>query len=101
MRCENLSFRYPAARAWIIERFDHQFKPGITIIKGASGCGKSTLLRLIAGFLQPQEGRIVTPSGTPPDAEFQRRHLGFVFQLLNLLPLASLERNFEMAGTLA
>lgn len=101
MRCEKLSFRYQAARSWIIERFDHQFKPGITIVKGASGCGKSTLLRLLAGFLSAQEGKIVTPSGTPPDAEFQRRHLGFVFQLLNLLPLASLERNLEMAGTLA
>ncbi len=101
MRCEKLSFRYPAARSWIIERFDHQFKPGITIVKGASGCGKSTLLRLLAGFLRAQEGKIFTPGGTPPDAEFQRRHLGFVFQLLNLLPLASLERNLEMAGTLA
>lgn len=101
MRCERLSFRYPAARSWIVERFEHEFKPGITIIKGASGCGKSTLLRLMAGFLKPQEGRIVTPAENAPDAEFQRRHLGFVFQLLNLLPLASLARNLEMAGTLA
>jgi len=101
MRCEKLSFRYHAARSWIIQGFDHQFKPGITIVRGASGCGKSTLLRLLAGFLRSQAGQIVTPSGTPPDADFQRRHLGFVFQLLNLLPLASLERNLEMAGTLA
>ena len=102
MRCYNISFRYDPRLPWVIEQFDFAAKPGITIIKGASGCGKSTLLRLLAGFLKPQIGEITTPFGLPPtDTEFQRRHLGFVFQLLNLLPLASLERNLEMAGALA
>jgi ABC-type lipoprotein export system ATPase subunit len=102
MRCHNVSFRYHQLRPWIIEGFDFVAKPGITIVKGASGCGKSTLLRLLAGFLKPQFGEITTPLDTSPtDTEFQRRHLGFVFQLLNLLPLASLERNLEMAAALA
>ena len=100
--CEKLSFRYSRQNDWVINEFSHDFKPGITIIKGASGCGKSTLLRLMAGYLRPAGGRVLTPFGTDPrDREFQRRHLGFVFQQLNLLPLATVRRNLQMSGSLA
>lgn len=72
------------------------------MIKGASGCGKSTLLRLLAGFLEPKAGEIITPRGTQPtDKKYQCRDLGFVFQQLNLLPLASVERNLALAASLA
>jgi ABC-type lipoprotein export system ATPase subunit len=100
--CSALSFRYVTASRWIIHEFDHPFPPGITFIKGASGCGKSTLLRLLAGYLSPQEGIVRTPrGGLPSDPAFQRRELGFVFQQINLLPLATLQRNLELAGSLA
>ena len=86
----------------MIADFDHEFRPGISLIKGASGCGKSTLLRLLAGYLTPEKGTITTPLGrAAADKTYQRRHLGFVFQQLNLLPLASVARNLEMAGSLA
>ena len=86
----------------MIEHFDFDFKPGITLVKGASGCGKSTLLRLLAGFLSPQAGYIHTPTGSlPTDTNYQRRELGFVFQQLNLLPLATLRRNLALAASLA
>ena len=102
MRCDHLFFRYSRKTEWVINDFSHPFAPGITLIKGASGCGKSTLLRLLAGYLKPSGGKILLPDGrTPFDADFQRRDLGFVFQQLNLLPLASVARNLEMAGTLA
>jgi len=102
MRCSNISFRYQPERPWIIEQFDCDFKPGVTLVKGASGCGKSTLLRLLAGFLKPQQGHIRTPSGSmPTDTAFQRRELGFVFQQLNLLPLATVQRNLTLAASLA
>jgi ABC-type lipoprotein export system ATPase subunit len=102
MRCQNLAFRYQIERPWVIENFNFAFRPGITLIKGASGCGKSTLLRLLAGFLKPGRGVITTPSGSiPTDAEFQRQELGFVFQHLNLLPLASVQRNLALAASLA
>ncbi len=102
MRCSNISFRYQTERPWIIEHFNYAFKPGITLVKGASGCGKSTLLRLLAGFLKPQMGHVRTPSGsTPDDTAFQRRELGFVFQQLNLLPLATVQRNLALAASLA
>ena len=53
---------------------------------GPSGCGKSTTLRLIAGFLEPDEGRILLGgkdiSGVPP----YRRELNTVFQRYALFP---------------
>lgn len=102
LACEGLGFRYAAGSRWIIKDFDHDFAPGITFIKGASGCGKSTLLRLLAGYLAPVEGAVRTPQGLPPtQPAFQRQDLGFVFQQINLLPLATLERNLELAGSLA
>ncbi len=60
-------------------------------LKGASGSGKSTLLQLIAGVLQPSKGEIAV-LGQPISAlsagkrdQFRADHLGFVFQLFNLL----------------
>lgn len=102
LKCSDLSFRYARDGRWILKGFTHRFGPGISLIKGASGCGKSTLLRLLAGYLPPGEGAVVTPNGRmPSDSAFQRQELGFVFQQLNLLPLATVTRNLELAGSLA
>lgn len=102
LACEHLFFRYSKKTDWIINDFSHPFAPGITLIKGSSGCGKSTLLRILAGYLNTSSGTVVTPAGVAPsDRDFQRKELGFVFQQLNLLPLATVARNLEMAGSLA
>jgi len=100
--CQNVSFRYHRSLPWIIREFSCGFRPGVILIKGASGCGKSTLLRLMAGYLTPTSGSVVVPGGgCPRQLEFQRRHLGYVFQQLNLLPLATVMRNLALAGSLA
>jgi len=100
--CREVSFRYFRQQPWIIDRFNCAFGPGITLIKGASGCGKSTLLRLMAGYLIPSAGTVITPMGcAPTHPEFQRRELGYVFQQLNLLPLATVTRNLTLAASLA
>jgi ABC-type lipoprotein export system ATPase subunit len=102
IRCAEVSFRYFPRQPLVIDGFTHTFRPGITLIKGASGCGKSTLLRLMAGYLVPCGGFVVTPrDGPPTDAGFQRRDVGYVFQQLNLLPLASVRRNLALAASLA
>jgi ABC-type lipoprotein export system ATPase subunit len=56
----------------------------------------------MAGYLAPCSGSIATPlGGRPTEPEFQRRHLGYVFQQLNLLPLATVSRNLTLAASLA
>lgn len=97
--CEKLGFTY--GRGPVLEAFDAVFRPGLTLIKGFSGCGKSTLLKLVAGYLRPTSGRIVLPDGANHGTAFQRRELGFVFQQLNLLPLASVRRNLALVGAFA
>jgi ABC-type multidrug transport system ATPase subunit len=98
--CADLTFGY--GREPVLNHFTATFRPGITLIKGFSGCGKSTLLKLIAGYLPPRTGTIALPGGHRPDSvAWQRSHLGFVFQQLNLLPLATVRRNLELVGTLA
>ena len=100
IRCQNLSFGY--SKELVFESFSHSFEAGITLIKGYSGCGKSTLLKLIAGYLAPQQGTVRLPEPwRVPAKKFQREGLGFVFQQLNLLPLASLEGNLSIVSSVA
>src|SRR5437588_2232466 len=69
---------------------------------GPSGSGKSTLLNLIGGLDRPTRG-FVSIAGDRVDqlsdrqlADWRARHIGFVFQLYNLLPVLSAERNVEL-----
>ena len=74
--------------------------PGeIAVLVGRSGSGKSTLLNLIAGIDRPTAGRVLV-DGTDLTAldedartRFRRRHIGFVFQFFNLIPLLTVEEN--------
>ena len=71
-------------------------------LMGPSGSGKTTLLNLLGGLDRPSEGAIEV-SGTRIDAlsgarlaRWRAEHVGFVFQLNNLLPALSAERNVEL-----
>src|SRR5229473_8109577 len=71
-------------------------------LMGPSGSGKSTLLNLIGGLDRPTRGR-VSIGGDHMDelsdhqlAGWRARHIGFVFQLYNLLPTLTAERNVEL-----
>jgi putative ABC transport system ATP-binding protein len=71
----------------------------IVVLVGRSGSGKSTLLNLIAGIDRPTAGSVVV-NGTDLTAldeqartRFRRRHIGFVFQFFNLIPLLTVEEN--------
>ncbi len=71
-------------------------------LMGPSGSGKSTLLNLIGGLDRPTRGT-VTVAGERTDqlselrlASWRARHVGFVFQLYNLLPVLTAARNVEL-----
>jgi putative ABC transport system ATP-binding protein len=71
-------------------------------LMGPSGSGKSTLLNLIGGLDRPSQG-FVSVGGERVEglsdrrlAEWRARHIGFVFQLYNLLPVLTAERNVEL-----
>jgi putative ABC transport system ATP-binding protein len=71
-------------------------------LMGPSGSGKTTLLNLIAGIDRPDKGRIIvagTDLGTLPEgqlAKWRSRHIGFVFQFYNLLPVLTASGNVEL-----
>ncbi|TKI05335.1 ABC transporter ATP-binding protein [Martelella alba] len=66
---------------------------------GPSGCGKSTLLKLLAGLLQPADGRICFGSRLIADKRIclppERRDIGMVFQDYALWPHMSVAQNVE------
>jgi putative ABC transport system ATP-binding protein len=71
-------------------------------LMGPSGSGKTTLLNLIGGLDQPTRGAIEV-AGSRIDhmsgaalSRWRSRHIGFVFQLYNLLPVLTAERNVEL-----
>jgi putative ABC transport system ATP-binding protein len=71
-------------------------------LMGPSGSGKTTLLNLMGGLDQPTSGaveiggvRINELSGSSL-SKWRSRHIGFVFQLYNLLPVLNAERNVEL-----
>ena len=71
-------------------------------LMGPSGSGKSTLLNLIGGIDRPTAGSIEiagqrTDSMSDGDlGRWRANHVGFVFQMYNLLPVLSAERNVEL-----
>lgn len=100
--CRALTYRYPGAEEKVLDGLDIEFPSRVTLLHGYSGCGKSTLLRLAAGFLRPTRGAIeVEGLLAPGSREFFRRELSFVFQDLNLLPLATVERNLRLSSQIA
>lgn len=60
IRLENVSFRYPKAEADTLHQIDLTIRPGEKLaVVGLNGAGKTTLVRLICGFLDPTEGRVL------------------------------------------
>ena len=71
-------------------------------LMGPSGSGKTTLLNLIGGLDAPSTGTIdvggvaITDLSGSRLARWRSRHIGFIFQLYNLLPVLTAERNVEL-----
>ena len=79
----------------------------MTAVMGPSGSGKSTLMHILAGLDQPTEGTVMIAGleiSSMSDGELtrlRRRHIGFVFQFFNLLPMLSAEENIVLPLSIA
>lgn len=71
-------------------------------LMGASGSGKTTLLNLVAGIDRPTSGRIavngsdITQLSRTQLAHWRASHVGYIFQLYNLIPVLTAYENVEM-----
>jgi putative ABC transport system ATP-binding protein len=79
----------------------------LTAIMGPSGSGKSTLMHILAGLDRPTSGSVsldgteITGLGDNELTELRRRHIGFVFQFFNLLPMLTAEENILLPQAIA
>jgi putative ABC transport system ATP-binding protein len=96
-------FRRGGERIDVLHGLDLDIPRGdFLALMGPSGSGKSTLLNLLGGLDRPTQGaieidghRIDQMSGGQL-ASWRGRHIGFIFQLYNLLPVLTAERNVEL-----
>ena len=77
-------------------------KGEFTGLVGPSGSGKTTLLNIIGGLDSPSEGRVsvlgqaVNDTSHGERARLRRKHMGFIFQSYNLLPVYTVFENVEL-----
>src|SRR6187551_1633017 len=82
-------------------------KGNLTAVMGPSGSGKSTLMHILAGLDKPTSGTVAvsgTEITTLKDSDLtklRRRHIGFVFQFFNLLPMLTAEENITLPLSIA
>jgi len=87
----------------VLFEIDLQIWPGeIVLLTGPSGCGKTTLLTLIGGLRTPQTGELTVLGHNLHSCDRHelvdvRRHIGFIFQLHNLLDFLTARQNVQMA----
>lgn len=97
------AFQRDSERVEIFTALNLDIEEGsFTALMGPSGSGKSTLLNLVAGLDRPTSGSVrvagaevsaMTPNQLAP---WRARHIGFVFQQLNLLPVLTAYQNVEL-----
>jgi putative ABC transport system ATP-binding protein len=79
----------------------------LTAVMGPSGSGKSTLMHILAALDKPTSGTVtidgtdVTTLGDSALTKLRRKHIGFVFQFFNLLPMLTAEENVRLPLTIA
>ena len=96
-------FQRGGQRIDVLQGVDLEIPPGdFLALMGPSGSGKTTLLNLMGGLDTPSSGSI-TVGGDHIDhmsggklSAWRARHIGFVFQLYNLLPVLTAARNVEL-----
>ena len=97
------TFRRGSEEIHVLAGLDLEVKTGeFLALMGPSGSGKSTLLNLIGGLDRPTSGSVsigedrIDALSDRALAAWRSRHIGFVFQFYNLLPVLNAERNVEL-----
>jgi putative ABC transport system ATP-binding protein len=96
-------YRRGADEVHALERVSLHIERGrFVALMGPSGSGKSTLLNILAGLDRPTSGSVVVAGQKLVDlsedelARFRARHVGFVFQFFNLIPVLNARANVEL-----
>src|SRR3954462_10452600 len=97
---------YDGGRVRVLDGVGLEVRAGeMVALWGASGSGKSTLLHLGGGLDGPDSGGITVcgldPRNEAHRLELRRRHLGFVFQLHNLIPDLTVAENLRVPALAA
>ena len=92
----------------VLKGMDFKIKKGeFCVLLGPSGSGKSTLLNIIGGIDSTDDGYIAINGDKLKDMDekaltkYRRKHLGYVFQLYNLIPNLTVKENIEVGAYLS
>ena len=102
------SFGAGENRTEVLKGLDFSVENGeICVLLGPSGSGKSTLLNIIGG-IDEADGGYISIDGEKMEemkekalTEYRRRHLGYVFQMYNLIPNLNVKENIEVGAYLS
>jgi spermidine/putrescine transport system ATP-binding protein len=94
IRMDHVSMRYPGSSRDAVKNIHVEIGAGeFFSFLGPSGCGKTTLLRLISGFLDPTQGRVLINRKDMRGIGPNKRPTAMIFQNLALFPLMSVADN--------
>ena len=102
------SFGEDEYKTEVLKGIDFEIEKGeICVLLGPSGSGKSTLLNIIGGIDQPDSGTIMIQGKTISTLKekdltnYRRNHLGYVFQMYNLISHLNVEQNIDVGKYLS
>jgi len=83
-------------RVVAVDHLDLEIQNGTLVtLLGPSGCGKTTALRMIAGFLEPDAGKVYFENTDVTHLPAHKRNVGFLFQRIALFPHMNVHDNVE------
>ena len=107
MQAVDKSFDDSGSPREIFRQASARFPSGsFSVIVGKSGVGKSSLLNLISGIDQPDRGEIrvgdhcISAMTDTARTLFRRRHIGFIYQFFNLIPVLTVLENVTLIAEL-
>jgi len=103
VRSLNKQYKRGSETIDVLQGLDLDVSPGdFVAFMGPSGSGKTTLLNLLGGLDVPTSGSVtvdgdeITHMSGPKLAKWRARHVGFIFQMYNLIPVLTAAQNVEL-----